>query len=264
MKAPSSTPCNEMVVPVIGPMYNEGTMLRAGVYSQGRQIPQPEGPLVFNGVGELCDILAGTERFNLNFLLHSRGGDLRDFEMYRSVVGIAKSRGGVVRTYAPHMAGSAAAFLMTLADQRLVQNSTRVVFHIRAEQHTSIEQARLLTPFGVLPVLLESVRHVPLESCRAEDRETMRAFLIDGVRGEVRKHAEAALNRIFADPKNARDEVTLTGLELALLGKAEAVPRFRDLKLRFMLDTGINLHADPSLRRAWDQLLNPAFLERSY
>lgn len=253
-----------MVVPVIGPMYNSGAMLPAAVYARGKRLPLPDEPALFKDVDELCDTLAGKERFNLNFLLHSPGGDIRDFNMYRSVVTVAKNRGGVVRAYAPTMAGSAAAFLMTLADERLVQASTRVMFHIRAQQEVTRQESELVTPFGVLPILLESVRHVPLESFRAEDRETMRAFLIDGVREEVREKAKSALDKIFEDPNNARDEVTLTGAELAVLGKAEALPRIRDLRMRFISDTGINLHADPGLRKTWDQLGNPSFLSRQY
>lgn len=260
MKAVSSSPCTEVVVPIIGPMYNEGRCMMAQGYQGGRSIPVSgiDFPV---SIDTFCDRLAGKDRFNLNLLLHSRGGDIKDFEMYKSVVDITKDRGGLVRAYVPNTAGSAAAFLMTLADQRLVHRAARIVFHIRAEVRTTYKDIHIVTPFGHLPVTLETTDYIPVESFRAVDRGLMRRFLIDGVREEIRRYAEEALNRVFSDPNNPRDELTLTGSELGTLGKAEVFAKERDLKIRFMNDTGIKIHSDRGLCKTWQALTSARFLD---
>lgn len=244
-------PSVELFMPVIGTMQNPHALPLAA-FERGRLVEHPDTPLRPTEIARVLS--AGFEkRLNLNFLIHSSGGRVVVLESYREVVAAIKSLGGTVRAYVPSSAGSAAAFLLTLADKRYVTPGTRVLFHIQAVRKTvPISRAVLLTEDGeILPVDLCVQRHEPLEETREADRSVVRSFLLDGVREDFRGHVQSALQDVFEDPTNPRDEIVLHGNELGLLGKATVLPRQRDLRIQFMNDTGIHLPGQPGLREIW-------------
>lgn len=261
MKGKTAAP-NEMLVPIIGPMYDPGN-LRLGVYKRGQPVELPlDDENSTTSVRELCKRLMDEGGVNLNLLVHSGGGLTDAMKYYQYLIDTVKAHSGVVRAYVPVYAGSAAAVLYSMADEHNLADTATVMFHGQATpQITALRDVSLLMRDGtLLPAQICKRTDVPFEEERENDRNRVRDFLLKDLRRDLHDQVQAALQRAFDDPKNIRDEITLKAGELAALGKARTFRKQRDLRIQFVQDTSIHIPTNPELRAVWAQAEDPSYL----
>ncbi len=181
---------------------------------------------------------------------------------YKELIDEVRLQEGRVRAYVPHTAGSAAAFLLPLVDEINLVERTEVVLHRQATiTHVPFKEVLLLTTDGALmPAQLCTREYVPVEEECENDRNVMRDFLLTGLAEGLRAQVHAALQGVFDDPSNKRDEIRMTGKELAGLGRVKAFVKSKDLRAQFFRDTGVHVPSNPDVRRVWAEAEDPSYL----